>query len=357
MDLKELRKRIDALDKEILNLLNQRTEVVLEVGQLKAETNADYHDPQREQAIIKRLSEMNKGRSFPNEALRIIYREILSASLSLEKPLSVAFLGPEASFTHIACIKHFGSSINHKPMRSEAEVFREVETNRVNYGVLAIENSTEGAVNATLDAFVKSDLKICFEILVQISHYLLSNSPLENIKEVHSHPQVLAQCRGWIERNLKHVKVVAASSSAEAAMLAAKKDNLAAAGSRLAADLYGLNILAEKIQDIPNNMTRFLVIGHNYSERTGNDKTSVLFSVKHQAGALAKALTLLAEYGLNLTNIQLRPSGMKAWEYIFFVDIEGHIDDKPVKEALRELEKESILVKMLGSYPKAEGDV
>jgi len=356
VDLKEIRKRIDTLDEEILKLLNQRTEAVLEIGRLKAETNANYYVPHREQAIINRLSAINQG-PFPNTALQIVYKEIMSACRSLEKPLSVAYLGPEASFTHIASIRHFGSSMVYKPMRSEAEVFREVETHRADYGVLAIENSTEGAVNPTLDAFVKSNLKVCSEILVQISHYLLSNSPLEDVKEVHSRPQALAQCRGWIEKNLRDVRLVAASSTAEAAKLAAKETKLAAIGSRLAADLYGLSILAEKIQDIPSNMTRFLVIGHHYSEKTGNDKTSILFSVKHQAGALASALMLLAKHGLNLTNIQLRPSGIKAWEYIFFVDLEGHIDDEPVKEALRELEKESILVKMLGSYPKAQGNV
>ena len=296
---------------------------------------------------------MNTG-PFPNTALRIVYKEIMSASVSLEKTLLVAYLGPEASNTHIATIKQFGSSVVYKPVKSQGEVFKEVETGRSDYGVLAIENSTEGAVNATLDAFVKSELKICSEILVPISHYLLSNSPLESIKEVHSHPQVLAQSRGWIEKNLGHAEVVAASSSAEAAILAAKEENIAAIGTRLAADLYGLNVVAEKIQDIPRNMTRFLVIGHHYSQKTGNDKTSILFSVKHEAGSLAQALMLLARHGLNLTNIQLRPSGIKAWEYIFFVDIEGHIDDEPVKGALEELEKESILVKMLGSYPKAE---
>lgn len=356
LDLKELRKRIDALDDEILKLLNQRTEIVLQVGRLKSEAKMSYHDPQREKEIIDRLTGMNKG-PFPRETLRIIYKEILSACLSLEKPRTVAYLGPEASFTHIACIKHFGSSANYIPVKSQADVFREVETDRAGYGVLAIENSTEGAVNATLDAFVKSELKISSEILVQISHYLLANCFLEDIREVHSHPQVLAQCRNWIESNLKHVNIVAASSSSEAAILAAKGNNMAAIGSKLAADLYGLNILAEKIQDIPNNATRFLVVGRHYNPRTGSDKTSILFSVKHEAGALAKALMLLAKYGLNLTNIQLRPSGMKAWEYIFFVDLEGHIDDKPVKDALAELEKVSILVKMLGSYPKAADNV
>lgn len=353
MDLKELRKRIDALDGEVLKLLNQRTEIVLEVGRLKAEAKSNYYVPHREQAIIKRLCAMNSG-PFPNAALQIVYTEIISACRSLEKPLSVAYLGPEASFTHIASIKQFGSSVVHKPMRSQAEVFREVENGRADYGILAIENSTEGAVNPTLDVFVKSDLKICSEVLMPISQYLLSNSSLEEIREVRSHPNALAQCRDWIEKNLKHAEVVAASSTTEAAIVAAKNNALAAIGSRLAADLYGLNIVAEQIQDIPNNMTRFLVVGHHYSEKTGDDKTSVLFSVKHEAGALANALMLLARHGLNLTNIQLRPSGVKAWEYIFFVDLEGHIDDESVREALQELEEKSILVKMLGSYPKAE---
>jgi chorismate mutase/prephenate dehydratase len=356
VDLKELRKRIDALDEEILSLLNQRAKIVLEVGKIKGKIDVKPYVPEREREIIKRLTEMSKG-PFPNEALRAVYKEILSACRSLEKVLSVAYLGPEASFTHIATVKHFGSSVNLKPVRRQSEVFREVEAKRVNFGVLAIENSTEGAVNDTLDAFVRSDLKISSEIMMRISHYLLANCHIKDIREIHSHPQVLAQCRGWLERNLPNVKIVAASSSAEAAIMVSKADNLATIGSKLAADMYGLNILAEKIQDIPNNTTRFLVIGHDYSAKTGKDKTSVLFSVKHQAGALASALTLLAKHGLNLTNIQLRPSGMKAWEYIFFVDIEGHIDDDPVRKALEELEKESILVKMLGSYPKAEADV
>jgi len=356
VDIKELREKIDALDEEILELLNKRTETILEIGILKTENGSSYYVPHREKEILQRLTAINKG-PFPNSGLVYVYREIISACRSLEKPISVAFLGPEASFTHIASIKNFGSSATYKPMRSEAEVFREVETKRADYGVLAIENSTEGAVNPTLDAFVRTNLLICAEILVQISHYLLSKVPLKQVKEVHSRSEVFAQCRGWVERNLKDIKLVAESSTAEAAKIAAKSDYIAAIGSRLAADLYGLDILAEKIQDIPNNMTRFFVIGDHYSERTGNDKTSILFSVKHKAGALAEALTLIADQGLNLTNIQLRPSGMKEWEYIFFVDMEGHIDDEPIKKGMEQLEKESILVKFLGSYPRADNDV
>ena len=356
MNLKELRDRIDVLDEEILRLLNQRAETVLEVGRLKAETNASYYVPHREQMILDRLCAINTG-SFPNVALKIIYGEIMSACRSLERTLSVAYLGPEASFTHLASIKQFGSSVVHKAKASVAEVFREVEAGRADYGVVAIENSTEGAVKATLDAFVKSSLVVSSEVLIQVSHYLLSNSPLEDIKEVHSHPQVLAQCKEWIAENLKHMGMVAAPSSAEAAKLAAKDNSLAAIGSKLAAELYGLDILAEKIKDVPGNMTRFLVIGRHHGEKTGNDKTSILFAVKHQAGALASALTMLAKHGLNLTNIQLRPSGTKALEYIFFVDLEGYIDDEPVRQALDELKKESLMVKTLGSYLKAEGDV
>ncbi len=352
MDLTKFRERIDSIDEKILELLNQRTEAVLEIGRLKAKSNSAFYVPHREQAILNRLSTMNPG-PFPNKALRVVYKEIMSASLTLEKPLLVAYLGPEASNTHIATIKQFGSSVAYRPVRSQAEVFKEVETGRADYGVVAIENTTEGAVNPTLDAFVKSELKICSEILVPISHYLLANCSLEDIKAVHSHPQVLAQSRGWIEKNLQHAEVMAAASSSEAAVLAAKEENVAAIGTKLAAEMYGLNILAEEIQDVPNNMTRFLVIGHNHAQKTGDDKTSVLFSVKHEAGSLANALTLLAKHGLNLTNIQLRPFGVKAWEYIFFVDLEGHITDDQVKEALEELERESILVKMLGAYPKA----
>lgn len=357
LEIDELRRQVDKIDEEILNLLNRRIELALEIGKLKSNASSAHYVPAREKEIIERLTSINKG-LFPNSGLVAVYREIISACRSLEKPLTVAYLGPEATFTHIASIKNFGSSATYRPLRSEAEVFREVETGNADYGVLAIENSTEGAVNPTLDAFVRSELKICSEILVQISHYLMSkSSSLEEISEIHSHPQIFAQCRGWIERNLKGVKLIAQSSSAEAAKLAANNARVAAIGSKLAAELYGLNILAEKIQDIPNNMTRFLVIGRHYSPRTGNDKTSVLFTVRHQPGALARALSLLAEYNLNLTNIQLRPSGMKPWEYIFFVDMEGHIDDEPVRKALQSLERESLFVKMLGSYPKAELDV
>ncbi len=356
MDIKELREKIDSIDEEILRLLNERTKLALEIGKLKAEKDSPTYVPHREQEIVNRLTTINKG-PFPNKGLAYVYREIISACRSLEKPLTVVYLGPEATFSHIASIKNFGSSVIYKPMRSEAEVFREVETKRADYGVLAIENSTEGAVNPTLDALVRTNLLICAEILVQISHYLMAKVPIEKVREVHSHPQVLAQCRGWLERNMKDIKLVAESSSAEAAKIASKSDYIAAIGSSLAAELYGLDILAEKIQDIPNNMTRFFVIGHHYSEKTGNDKTSILFTVKHEAGSLAKALTLIADQGLNLTNIQLRPSGMKAWEYIFFVDMVGHIDDEPVKRGIDELEKMSIFVKFLGSYPKADNDV
>jgi chorismate mutase / prephenate dehydratase len=356
VDIKELREKIDALDEDILELLNKRTKLALDIGELKADSDRPTYVPHREQEIVRRLTGINKG-PFPNSGLAQVYREIISACRSLEKPLTIAYLGPEASFTHIASIKNFGSSVIYKSMRTESEAFREVETKRADYGVLAIENSTEGAVNPTLDAFVRTNLLVCAEILVQISHYLMAKIPIEQVKEVHSHPQVLGQCRGWLERNMRDVKLVAESSSAEAAKLASNSDYIASIGSHLAVDLYGLDILAEKIQDIPNNMTRFFVIGSHYSEKTGNDKTSVLFSVRHEAGSLAKALTLMADYGLNLTNIQLRPSGMKAWEYIFFVDMVGHIDDEPIKKGLAELEKMSILVKFLGSYPKADVDV
>lgn len=356
LDLKELRKRIDALDEEILRLLNRRAEVVTEIGRLKTKADASYYVPHREQAIVSRLQAMNKGH-FPNSALEAVYKEIISACRSLEKPLVVAYLGPAASNTHIAAIREFGSSVTHKPVPSQAAVFKEVESGRANYGVVAIENSTEGIVNPTLDAFIESELKICSEIIVPISHYLLSNCPLEDIQEVHSHRQVLAQCSGWLKQNLGYAQEVPAASSAEAAILATKAENVAAIGTRLAAEHYGLNILAEQIQDASNNMTRFLVIGHHDSERTGEDKTSVIFSVKHEPGSLAKALMLLAERGLNLTYLQFRPSRVKLWEYLFFIDLEGHIDDILMKEALKELEKQSMAMKILGSYPGAESSV
>ena len=333
-------------------MLNQRAEVVTEVGRLKAKTNTSYYVPHREQAVVNRLQTMNNG-PFPNSGLESVYKEIMSACRSLEKSLVVAYLGPEASNTHIATIKEFGSSVTYRPVQSQAETFREVETHRADYGVVAIENSTEGTVNATLDAFIGSEVKICSEITMPISHYLLSNHPLEDIKEVHSHRQVLAQCSGWLRDNLGYAKVVPAPSSAEAAILATKTENIAAVGTRLAAEQYGLNILAEEIQDVSNNTTRFLVISRHDSEWTGKDKTSVIFSVKHEPGSLAEALMMLAEHDLNLTYLQFRPSRMKLWEYVFFIDLEGHMDDAPMKDALQELEKRSLAMKVLGSYHRA----
>ncbi len=353
-EIKGRRKEIDEIDSEILRLLNRRADIVVEIGRVKKNENVDFHSPERERQILERLEKLNPG-PFPNNALRAVYREILSASLSLEQPLKVAYFGPKATFTHLAAMQQFGSSARYIPLGSIKEVFDTVEREHVNYGVIPIENSTEGVVSYTLDMFIDSDLKIAAEIMTEISHNLLSlRGKMEDIKRVYSHPQATAQCRGWLEKNLPGIHIVEASSTAKAAELAAKEQKAGAIAGELAAKLYGLKIVQKRIEDIINNYTRFLVIARKYPSRTGKDKTSIMFSIKDKPGALYFMLEPFAKNKINLTKIESRPSRKKAWEYIFFVDLEGHVEDKRVKKTLGEVKKESLSLKVLGSYPAVQ---
>ncbi|MDE3117837.1 MAG: prephenate dehydratase [Nitrospirota bacterium] len=352
-DIQHFRKEIDRIDDEILRLLNERSKSVIEIGKLKKESdsNANLHTPGREAEIVNRLMAQNQG-PFPNEAIRPVYREIMSASLSLEGPQKVAYLGPAATFTHLACIKKFGASAQYIPVNSIKDVFDEVERGRANFGVVPIENSTEGVVNYTLDMFVDSTLLIYGEVLLEVSHYLLSKTGrLEDITKIYSHPQPIAQCRHWLETNLPHVPVSEVTSTARAAELCATDPAAAAIASELAAQLYGLKIIKARIEDNVHNFTRFLVLSKKAPERTGKDKTSVMISVKDKVGALYDLLRPFASHGLNMTKIESRPSRRKAWEYIFFVDVEGHIDEEPVKKALEEIKSRCLFMKILGSYP------
>ena len=351
-DIEQLREKIDEIDAKILNLLNQRTELVLQIGNLKSQSNDSVYVPQREKAIIERLKNLNTGH-FPNDALEATYREILSACRALEKPISVAYLGPEGSFGHAASIKHFGSSTNYIPIQPQTDIFIEVESKRADYGVVAIENSIDGGIRDTQYMFMESNLQICAEIMMPISHNLLSNSPVEKIKKIYSHPQPFAQCRNWLRNNFKDAEQIAVSSTSEAAMYAAKEEGVAAIASKLAAKLYRLKILYEGIQDKSDNITRFLVIGKHYGGKSNDDKTSVLFAVKDKAGALCEVLDIFHKYNLNLSKIESRPSRTKAWEYVFFADIEGHIEDEAMKAALDEVEDKSTALKIFGSYPRA----
>jgi len=351
--LQILRDRIDEIDDTILGLLNRRASIVAEVGQIKKREQAQVHAPRREQEILERLEQQNPG-PFPNEAVRAVFREIMSASLALEGPLKVAYLGPPGTFTHVACLKQFGTSASAVAVNSVKDVFSEVERGRADYGVVPIENSTEGVVAHTLDLFVDSPLKITGEILQEVSHHLLSRTgKLGDVRRIYSHPQPVAQCRAWLERHVPDVPIVEVYSTARAAELCRDEPEAAAIASDLAARLYGLTFVEKKIEDNPSNSTRFLIIARVSPECTGRDKTSVMFSIKDRVGALYEMLKPFAEQKLNLSKIESRPSKRKAWEYLFYVDVEGHVDDQPVKAALEALRPQCQLLKVLGSYPAA----
>lgn len=353
-DLGQLRQKIDNIDDQILDLLNRRAGVVMEVGRAKAGESRDFYVPSREQAIYERLISRNPG-PFPSEAIRRVFREIISASLSLEQPMKVAFLGPQATFTHLAAMHQFGFSAQLVPQKSIPAIFEEVQRGRANYGVVPVENSTEGVVSHTLDMFMASDLQICAEVLMEISHDLLSGSGrLEAVRKIVSHPQALAQCRRWLEENLPDLPLIDVGSTALAAQMAAEDETVAAVASEMAATLYGLQVVKKKIEDNPHNFTRFLVIGPRSPERSGHDKTSVMFSVRDEPGILYRMLEPFSKRDINLSKIESRPMKTKAWEYIFFLDIEGHFSEEKVKAAVDELHGYCQFLKVLGSYPKAK---
>ena len=351
-ELDKLRSNIDKIDDEILKLLNKRAGYVLEIGNIKRGKNVKFYKPERERQILERITRSNTG-PFPNDALKAIYREILSASLSLEEPLKVTCLGPLATFTHLAALRHFGSSASFVPVDSIKKVFENVETGKAEYGVVPIENSNEGVVSYTLDMFMDSELKVVAEIILEVSHNLLSRQiDKAKIKKIYSHPQALAQCRGWLESNMPGVITKESTSTSKAAELASREANAGAIASELAARMYDLNILEKNIEDSRHNITRFLVISKEFPPKTGNDKTSVMFSIKDRPGSLYEILLPFKKANINLTKIESRPSKRKAWEYIFFVDMEGHIEDKKVKKALAFLKGGCLYLKILGSYPQ-----
>ncbi len=354
MDIDILRKKIDNLDLQILQLLNSRAGIVKDMTMIKQMTNKGFYDPVREEKIIEKLQGVNPG-SFPSMAIRPVFREIISACRSLESPIKVAYFGPEATYTHMAALKKFGSSTKFIPVKSIEGVFGEVESGMANYGVVPVENSSEGVVSHTLDMFVTSDLNIFAEIMLEIHHNLLSRSTmLSDIEKVYSHPQAIAQSRAWLRDNLPSCSIIDVSSTARASELACQDTKAAAIASELAANIYNLNILQSNIEDIVHNYTRFLVISHYLSPRTGKDKTSIIFSIKDRIGALYHMLQPFAEMGINLTKIESRPTKKQPWEYIFFVDFSGHKEDEKVKKALEKLEEQCIFLKVLGSYPAAE---
>jgi len=348
-----LRQKIDSLDQEILRLLNERAEVALEVGKVKSGSRIVPYNPQREEGILRRLESSSQG-SFPGRAISRVFREVISACRSLEAELTVAYLGPPATYTHLACIEHFGGSVEPVPKESIQEVFEAVEREKANFGMVPIENSTEGVVNRTLDMFIDADVKICGEILIRISHDLLSMSGrAEDVERIYSHPQALAQCRQWLRKNFPQAQMAESVSTAKAAQMAAQDPKAAAVASSLAAELYGLNVIESRIEDYLNNYTRFLVLGLHAGERTGRDKTSLLFSIPDSPGALYEILKPFSEKSINLTKIESRPIKDKPWEYVFFLDFEGHATDPHIREAAAELKKKVLFLKLLGSYPRS----
>jgi chorismate mutase/prephenate dehydratase len=350
--IKSLRRRIETLDGQLLRLLNERAEIVMEVGREKSAGKMDSYDPQREEEIVRALVLQNNG-PFPKQAIAPVFREIISACRSLETEITVAYLGPPATHTHLACFEYFGSSVQTQPKESIQEVFEAVEKRKASYGVVPIENSTEGSVNQTLDRLVESEVMICGEVMIQVSHHLLSHSGRsEDIRKIASHASALEQCRKWLRKNFPHVEVAEAASTAKAAQMAAEDPKTAAIASSLAAQLYGLKVVESRIEDYLSNYTRFLVIGLHTNPRTGKDKTSILFSISHAPGSLYQALKPFSEKGINLTKIESRPMKGKPWEYIFFVDIEGHAADAPIREVMAELEKSALFLKLVGSYPQ-----
>jgi chorismate mutase/prephenate dehydratase len=353
MNIPEHRKAIDASDTQIVKLLNERTRHVLAIGEIKRKAGEEIYAPHRERAVLQRICRKNQG-PITNASLRAIYREIMSSALSLEKSLTVAYLGPEATFTHQAAIRRFGASLLYSPQKTISDVFTEVSKNRADYGVVPVENSTEGVVTHTLDMFVDSDLKVVAQIILPIQHCLLANCTRAQIKKLYAHPQSLGQCRGWVQTNLPHVEIIEASSNARSAELAAKEKGAAAIAGILAAERYDVPVLDYDIQDNVANATRFLVLGRQCGPPTGDDRTSLMFGVVDRAGALYQALAAFRHYRINMSKIESRPSKRKAWEYFFFVDCDGHFEDRKVAKAISQLSEHCSYVKVLGSYPDSE---
>jgi chorismate mutase/prephenate dehydratase len=325
---------------------------VIDVGKAKRAEGAPIYAPDREHAVLERISELNKG-PLPARTLQAIYRELMSGSFALEKPLRVGYLGPEGSFSHLAAQRKFGASVEYLPLADLRAVFEEVARGHADLGLTPIENSVGGGVIDTMDGFLNVSVAICAEVLVEIHHNLLANCPAEQIKVVASKPEVFAQCRNWLSTRFNQVQILPVASSSRAAEMAQNEKGLAAIGSTLAAELYGLQVVFANIEDNPNNMTRFFVISRTPAKRTGNDKTAIMFTTAHKAGALSAVLEVFARHGINLTNIDTRPSKRRNWEYYFFVDAEGHHEDPHFAAALAEVRAHCGELHVLGSFPRA----
>lgn len=360
LDLAEIRKRINAIDERIQGLINDRAKIAQLVGVAKGDLGSavDYYRPEREAEVLRSIVDRNEGPMRDEEMLRL-FREIMSACLAQQEPLKIGFLGPEGTFTQTAVYKHFGHSVRALPYHTIDEVFQEVESGAADFGVVPIENSTEGSVNHTLDLFLTSPLKIAGEIELKIEQHLMSRfKGIDKIERICAHEQSLAQCRGWIRENLPHVELIGMSSNAAGARRARDEEGTAAIGPEVAADVYDLDVMVNNIEDRPDNATRFLVVGRKLLAASGEDKTTLLLSTSDTAGGagvLHQLLLPLADHGISMTRIESRPSRRRKWDYVFFIDIEGHAAEAPVADALAQLEKDASLFRVLGAYPKAVG--
>lgn len=350
-----LRKEIDKLDRKILELISERAECAQEVAQVKQRAGEDavFYRPEREAQVLRRVMERNNG-PLDDEEMARLFREIMSACLALEEPVKVAFLGPEGTFTQQAAVKHFGHSARCVPMAAIDEVFREVSAGAVNYGVVPVENSTEGVISHTLDSFMDSSLKICGEVVLRIHQHMMvsENTRKDHITRIYSHAQSLAQCRKWLDAHWPMAERVAVSSNAEAARRIRSEWNSAAIAGDMAAEMYGLEIISEKIEDQPDNSTRFLIIGNQDVDISGDDKTSIVVSMRNQPGALHALLEVFQVHNIDLTRIETRPSRNGTWNYVFFIDFSGHVDNPVIQIVLERLGERANDLKVLGSYPK-----
>jgi chorismate mutase/prephenate dehydratase len=352
MSIEELRNKINKLDLQLIELLNERARIVVEIGKLKNKTGKPVYSPDREKEVLAAVTKANKG-PLPDKCLTAIWRELMSGSFTLERPLRICYLGPGGSFSHTAALLKFGQSVEYEPLADIRSIFDEVSKGHCDLGLVPIENTTGGGVIETLDALIDSDVKICAEVLMAIHHSLLANCLLNEIEKIYSKPEVFVQCRNWLSSTFKDAQTISVASSAKAAQMAAEEPKAAAIGSSIAAELYGLKIVCENIEDNPNNITRFLVIGKEDARPTGEDKTAILFSTAHKAGALADVLDVFKKYNINLTNIESRPSKKRQWEYYFFMDFLGHRTEDKVQKGLEEAGRHCLQLSVLGSFPKA----
>jgi len=357
LTLPQVRERIDAIDKQLQTLLSERANAALDVARIKRADTPDevvkFYRPEREAQILRTVAERNEG-PLKDSTVQHIFREIISASLALEQPLDIAYLGPEGTYSHAATLKHFGHAVNCKPEPGIPEIFHAVENKRVDYGIVPVENSTEGAINRTLDLLMDTPLTICGEVSMRIHHCLMSsNTELSAIKAVHAHPQALAQCRAWLDHNLPNAKRVSESSNAAAAQLATQDDSIAAIAGIEAANRYGLNTLQAGVEDEKTNTTRFYILGNDAVPPSGKDSTSLLIAASHKPGGLRNLLLPFEEAGVSLTRIESRPGPGQLWEYVFFIDVSGHRDDDTLAPVLSRLQDEVSMMRVLGSYPTA----